>query len=190
MSKLARVIVDIPNSLDHLWKLDLKKSTAYPPEEVRQGLGRIVERIADRSKKVYTFRGRKSTSPDTIHAWERVEYRDGRIGYKINREHDLVSSLRTVLPETNGRLLERFLVSIEQLFPFDALYADMAAERRIIDDENDEEMERNLTEMAQLMLDALGRDSKEAKQLLSRLHILDPFAKQRDLTARIIKKLI
>jgi len=189
MSKLARVIVDIPNSLDHLWKLDLKKSTAYPPEEVRQGLGRIVERIADRSKKVYTFRGRKSTSPDSIHAWERVEYRDGRIGYKINREHDLVSSLRTVLPETNGRLLEQFLGSLEQLFPFDALYADMAAERRITDDENNEEMERNLTEMAQLMLDALGRNSKEAKQLLSRLHILDPFAKHKEITTRIMEKL-
>ena len=36
LSKLARVRVDIPNSLDDLWTLDVKKSTATPPEEVKR----------------------------------------------------------------------------------------------------------------------------------------------------------
>lgn len=36
LSKLARVRVDIPNSLDHLWTLDIKKSAAHPPEIVRK----------------------------------------------------------------------------------------------------------------------------------------------------------
>ena len=35
LSKLARVQVDIPNSLDDLWTLDIKKSTATPPEASR-----------------------------------------------------------------------------------------------------------------------------------------------------------
>ncbi len=38
LSKLARVQVDIPNELDNLWTLDIKKSTAMPPEEVRNNL--------------------------------------------------------------------------------------------------------------------------------------------------------
>ncbi|MEX2104109.1 MAG: ATP-binding protein, partial [Bacilli bacterium] len=34
LSKLARIQVDIPNELDGLWTLDIKKSTATPPEVV------------------------------------------------------------------------------------------------------------------------------------------------------------
>lgn len=36
MSKLARVRVDIPNDLDDLWTLDIKKSSAIPPAEVKK----------------------------------------------------------------------------------------------------------------------------------------------------------
>ena len=35
LSKLARIRVDIPNTLDDLWTLDIKKSSALPPAEVR-----------------------------------------------------------------------------------------------------------------------------------------------------------
>ena len=34
LSKLARVQVDIPNSLDDLWTLDIKKSTASPADSM------------------------------------------------------------------------------------------------------------------------------------------------------------
>ena len=53
--ELARVQVDIPNTLDHLWALDVKKSRAYPPEAVRAALLRVVERIASTSRHVYRF---------------------------------------------------------------------------------------------------------------------------------------
>ncbi len=42
LTKLARVRVDIPNALDHLWQLDVKKSTATPPQQVRQGLQQVI----------------------------------------------------------------------------------------------------------------------------------------------------
>lgn len=38
LSKLARIRVDIPNTLDDLWTLDIKKSSALPPAEVRKNL--------------------------------------------------------------------------------------------------------------------------------------------------------
>lgn len=67
LSKLARVQVDIPNSLDDLWTLDIKKSTAYPPEEVRKNLSNILRKIADSSKRKWTFRGKKkSMIPGTV----------------------------------------------------------------------------------------------------------------------------
>lgn len=189
MSKLARVIVDVPNTLDHLWKLDIKKSTAQPPEEVRRRLSEIVEKIADKSRRVYTHRGRTTTDGSSVHAWDRIELRGGKISYRINREHDLVRALRRSLPESQERLLERFMQSIEQLFPFDALYVDLASERRVAEPDADNDLEASLTDMAGLMLDALGKDSDEGQKFLERLHILDPFSKNRELTARIIEKL-
>ena len=68
LNKLARVRIDIPNSLDHVWNLDVKKSSAAPPEPVRLVLRRIIDRIADRSQNV--FRDRKRRSSGTVtHLW-------------------------------------------------------------------------------------------------------------------------
>ena len=47
MSKLARIRVDIPNDLDDLWTLDIKKSSAIPPAEVRNNLKSVIERLAE-----------------------------------------------------------------------------------------------------------------------------------------------
>ncbi|MBE6702314.1 MAG: ATP-binding protein, partial [Ruminococcaceae bacterium] len=55
LSKLARVQVDIPNSLDDLWTLDIKKSTATPPEDVKQNLAVIIEKISEGSKRTWTY---------------------------------------------------------------------------------------------------------------------------------------
>ncbi len=49
-SKLARVQIDIPNELDTLWTLDIKKSTAIPPEIVRNNLAPIIQSLAEKSK--------------------------------------------------------------------------------------------------------------------------------------------
>jgi len=53
LSKLARIQVDIPNTLDDLWTLDIKKSSALPPAEVRKNLEIIIDRIAERSNQQY-----------------------------------------------------------------------------------------------------------------------------------------
>lgn len=69
LSKLARVMVDIPNDLDDLWTLDIKKSHAIPPAEVRNSLQTVIDRIADKSKRTWTFRGKKETSDSVEHKY-------------------------------------------------------------------------------------------------------------------------
>lgn len=74
LSKLARVMVDIPNDLDDLWTLDIKKSHAIPPAEVRNSLQTVIDRIADRSKRTWTFRGKKETSDSVEHVLCAADY--------------------------------------------------------------------------------------------------------------------
>lgn len=93
MTKLARVRVDIPNSLDHLWTLDIKKSTAFPPEAIRMGLRLIVERIAETSRRVYTFRGRHANDDEMVHCWDRKLVRGG-VSYPTSLTESIQSCLR------------------------------------------------------------------------------------------------
>ncbi len=60
LGKLARVQVDIPNTLDQLWALDVKKSSASPPPEVRRRLKQIANQIIRPSRRVHEYRGRRS----------------------------------------------------------------------------------------------------------------------------------
>ena len=69
-TKLTRVRVDIPNSLDDLWTLDIKKSTAYPPEIVKTRLKQLVGTMSAGSKKTWTFRQRKETKDGVVHVWD------------------------------------------------------------------------------------------------------------------------
>ena len=108
--------IDIPNSLDELWKLDIRKSTAVPPEVVRRNLARIVDRIAVGSKRTWTFRGRKETRDDVGHTWERYKAREG-IKYLINREHPVIESTRQKLEKQHHKEFEALLKLIEESLP-------------------------------------------------------------------------
>lgn len=89
LSKLARVQVDIPNSLDDLWTLDIKKSTATPPEEVKRNLSVIIQKISEGSKRTWTYRGKKETNDNIVHVWNRLITRDGNVLYEVNPDHPL-----------------------------------------------------------------------------------------------------
>ena len=127
LSKLARVQVDIPNSLDHLWTLDVKKSTMYPPHIVRQNISRIIGRIAEGSRRVYTFRGRKTPPENMIPIWSRIDSREG-IFYRISKDHPIISAIADKLDSEGRSLFYSLFRTIENGFPRDALYADMASD--------------------------------------------------------------
>ena len=54
LTKLARVSIDIPNTLDADWKIDVRKASAQPPLAVRNRLKKIIEKIGEPSKRTYT----------------------------------------------------------------------------------------------------------------------------------------
>jgi hypothetical protein len=173
LTKLARVQVDIPNSLDHLWALDVKKSMASPPEAARAGFRRVVDRIAGTSRHVYQFRGRRASSGDVTHLWDRLIVRAG-IEYRINREHPLVVAVRDA--EEAPTQLEQLLRSVEMSIPTDSLYADMAADRNVQKPASDEDIAQFLRDLADRMVDALGSDDGAVARLLDGLERLEPFS--------------
>jgi len=174
LTKLARVQVDIPNTLDDLWAIDVRKSVAVPPEAVRTALRRVVERIAGTSRHVYKFRGRKP-SGDIVSVWTRLELRDG-VAYRLNRDHPLAGALFEILDDIGDSYLEHLLASIELSLPIDGIYADMASERGLVTLTGDTEIEVLLSDLATRMTSALGDDSGAVERLLDSLALIEPFS--------------
>lgn len=187
LTKLARVRVDIPNSLDPLWTLDIKKSTASPPAVVAQNLRRIMERIAQGSRRVYRYRGRRANDDAFVHLWDRVEQQAGEIEYKINRQHPMITAIQNGLDSSERPLLEALLGSIEKLFPAEALYADMASNPRAVAG-RDQISEVDLFDLAGRLKDAC-RDDEERQRLLQNISILEPFVHYPEVTALIVARM-
>ena len=115
--KLARVKVEIPNSLDHLWSLDIKKSSAIPPVQVRDQLKRLADTLAAPSRSVIDYRGRKvRTDDDVVRVWDVVEDRD-TFRYEINRDHPALQQLVERLGAEEMRALDTAFDLIETYFP-------------------------------------------------------------------------
>ena len=120
-SKLARIAVNFTNANDFNWHLDIKKSTATPPIEIRKELSRIAKIAIMKSAKIYNWRGQKTVSENgnTNHEplWTDEKTREGIKKYKINRKHPIIKSLL----EENNKLAGKALKLLEENVPIELI---------------------------------------------------------------------
>lgn len=173
LNKLIRVRVDIPNSLDHLWGINVNKSQLRPPEDVRQKLKSILGRITDKGKKVYTQKATKLQTLDRTPVWRR-EVSDGMIRYRVNADHPLIKDTmeKRSLPEETARALRSCISLIEQSFPFDACHADVANEKNTIEKiHTDENALRDVCIQVLHALHACGMTGEELRKQFMKTEI-------------------
>ena len=120
-SKLARIAVNFTNESDFNWQLDIKKSTATPPIEIRRELSRIAKIAIMKSAKIYNWRGQKTFS-DNLKGnfeplWKDEITREGIKKYKINRKHPIISSLLV----ENNKLTSKALKLLEDNVPIELI---------------------------------------------------------------------
>ena len=128
-TKLARVQIDFPNSLDESWTIDIKKSRARPPYAVRERLRQIISRITARSTIVHRGRGKKLFEEVVAPLWER--YADiGQIRFAINATHPLVEAIRGRLDSDGQRDLHMLLEAASASLPVEMIYSDYSTHPR------------------------------------------------------------
>lgn len=128
-TKLARVQIDFPNSLDEDWTIDIKKSRARPPHAVRERLRQIIAKITARSVIVHRGRGQKLFQETQAPLWER--YADhGGIRFAVNMQHPLIQSLDARLSQEDIRALHVLLESIGASLPVEMIYSDYSTNPR------------------------------------------------------------
>lgn len=184
LSKLARVMVDIPNDLDDLWTLDIKKSHAIPPAEVRNSLQVVIDRIADKSKKTWTYRGKKETSDTVDHMWTRLKTPTSGVAYEINRDHPLVEQISAESPSVRAKL-ETLLRHIERGIPLNQLYVDLNNDEKIENDTafEDAEVRKTLEQMLSAMPSSIMR-----LEFLSKIEHTEPFCAFPDMIQTLREK--
>lgn len=172
LSKLARIQVDIPNSLDNLWTLDIKKSSALPPAEVRKNLEVIIAQIAEKSKRTWTFRGKRETSDTAVHIWNRMKNRQGGIYYEINRGHPMIEQLISDNPAVQKSLFSLFQ-QIERGLPLNQLYVDLNNDEQLLNDQ--EQAAPDIDEALHTML-ASCNSIAEKLAVLDAMYSIEPFS--------------
>lgn len=121
LGKLARVRVDIPNTLDHLWALDIKKAQAVPPPAIRNRLRQVADNIVGPSRRVHEYRGRRAVKGPVSHLWDVVDDRTS-FRYEINRNHPAVVALAASMASDDSAMLGALITMLEQSFPVEDVY--------------------------------------------------------------------
>ena len=171
--KLSRIKVDIPNSVDIKWALDVKKSTAVPPKEVISHLRAYVESVVKQSKnaiRVQVFGKKEPKTPQDIQPWHTL-IKDGAVSaIRINREHSAVKSILEANP-----VVDKLMNMLERTIPIDAIYYSRSEEQKL-----ENEMPFSVEELKEMMAAFLAKIPKgiARKQTFQAMLLSEPFVMQ------------
>ena len=123
--KLARLRLDIPNTADSDWRLDIKKSVAQPPSYLEYRLRDLADCVRRDARQVFAHRGtygQRSPIPDLQRAWKAVEGRDAVL-YRVDRDHPVV---KRVLDQAGplSEAVETMLRVLEETVPVQRIWLD------------------------------------------------------------------
>ncbi|MCI6846305.1 MAG: ATP-binding protein [Solobacterium sp.] len=181
LSKLTRVRVDIPNSLDSIWNIDIKKSSAALPDSLKDRLKKIVESAVGKSANVYKYRGRKIEPDQLVHTWDIINDR-GKYSYKINKNTLLYKQLIEKLDQQGEAYLTSFIEMIENSFPYEDIYYRMG--KNEVKLENDEEFDK-VYSVALDMIEAAKEQNLDIRDFIKNMNYIEYFAKHEDVLKRI-----
>ncbi|MCY3576380.1 MAG: ATP-binding protein [bacterium] len=184
LTKLARVRIDMPNSLDEAWKIDVKKASAQLPPIVRTRLRRIIEPLGATSKRVYKSRGQKLVEDNHIPVWSRLQNKN-EIVYKVNEDHPMVIELQSKLSPQSKFDFLRLIEVVGTSLPTDALFADLGGdmESNVRTATTDEA----LRYAALTTYEHLSNMNKELDEILTMMQVAEPFRSNWNRTEEILR---
>jgi hypothetical protein len=121
--KLVRIRIDISNDQDKLWCIDIKKSTAVPPSDIKVDLNRIISQVTERGTRPFTGRGRAIKDKTIKRFWQTIPLQDENFRFSLNKEHPLYIELINQIGHND--LLCAYLNGIEAYLPLDAIQAEL-----------------------------------------------------------------
>jgi hypothetical protein len=125
--RLARIRLDIPNTADAEWKIDIRKSIARIPFALRPWLTMLAEDTRDRARKVFAYRGVVAPRLGSIpveQVW-RTEHTKAGVRYRIDDKHPSVVAV-IECAGSQLSLVKSMLRVIEETVPVQRIWLDTA----------------------------------------------------------------
>ena len=189
--KLARIQVDLPNSSDHEWDIDVRKSRARPPLAHRDRLRRIAQATRNRAVTVYRHRGKtiaRGVRNNSGFVWQR-HVQGNRVSYVVNRNHPLVRDA-LMSDSVGARGLEQVLRLIEEYVPVQQIWVDQAEGDESQSQPFESAAEREIVEMIRALYHALIRTGLTHQEALKRLSATEAIGDRFELVEPTVENLL
>ncbi len=185
--RLARIRLDIPNSADAEWKINVLKSTASPPVRLRSQLHRIASETRETARRVFAHRGHitqvTATRADTVADVWQVRRSAHGTSYRIDREHDLLASVLSRAGSLKPDILSLIRL-VEETVPVQRIWLDTAEDKETprtgFVGASDGEVLQTLSSLFEALVKFRGLSPVEAQERIGRT---PPFDRRLDLVS-------
>ena len=184
--KYARIKVDIPNTLDDIWHIDIKKQHATIPRKVQERLKTAIQEVTQQSRKKITYRGSKT--PLEKRLWYPVNNR-GVSEFRINREASIFDLIKGI-DDKSRKIFDMILDVLESNIPYNDIYNNMASKGGSLADlPADPEHLANLECMAKLLLQTeMMAGAVDRKSILDKIFADEPFCSAMQIYEKLLEE--
>jgi len=183
LNKLARVQVDIPSSLDDIWMLDVKKSSAKIPDKIKETIRTAINESTLRSRGTVRHPGERERGAEQK-VWDRFEAPDrSSVKYLLNRKNPLLQTLQQRLETTELNLLEQFIKQVESFIPKHTIHIDQTDDIQIADPwapQNENDLLEDLLQKVRI-----AEEARDRLDLLDRYLCFETYAKLKNIKEQI-----
>lgn len=188
LTKYARIKVDIPNTLDDIWGIDIKKQSAKIPASIKKRLTRAVDDAMDVAVKAQTYRGRIDKVDDSVdYIWNRIKERDNQYSYKINRDAKIFDLIKESTDDDLWNRIDMVLEEIERTVPYQQIYIDKSQNK--IEDSADDERKAEIEAKAIMLISiAVKAGNNERDTIIEKLFKSEPFINYPDVKQKLLEE--
>ena len=131
--KLVRISIDLPNTLDSEWQIDIKKSTATPPLSCREQLRSYALDVRNKGMEVYRHRGKilKKRAGENFQPLWLEKKKGNRWSFVINRDSQLIKELQEEAKKNPVPAINKLLRIIEESIPTPTIYVKQSSEEEL-----------------------------------------------------------
>lgn len=126
LTKNLRIQVDLPNTLDYLWDIDIKKSSAKIPSKIANNLLSAITDGENISTKVNTYKGKiERTTQNRM--WNIFYDRDNNFFFQLNYNHPTFTTFLDNLTIEQEKIFNILIGNIENSIPYNLIYSEIAS---------------------------------------------------------------
>ena len=191
--RLARVRIDIDNTMDAEWHIDIKKENAICPPSIVDKFQTYAKVARKESSRIFRSKGkttrRASVNYKSTFLWT-FGMKDMKPYYAINRDNPIVKNLSASLDSAQSKMFDFLLKSIENYIPVQSLIEAAASSNGDFVNNSASEIKDN--EIALLFLELIDSlmetDNYDFNTAASFLRETEPFVNHLEIVDEVIRK--